>query len=87
MNATSQIRIDPAESASESGALAGLDLFPVTIASLGTPAQPVERLMALQAAVARTVDLVTSLRMPALRLPLPAWLRAVPNRPDQGEPT
>ena len=66
-------RIDPAEA--NPSVATGLDLLPISIIALGSPAQPVERLMWLQSATAKAVDLVTSFRFSALRRPLPGWLR------------
>lgn len=50
-------------------------LMPVSIVALGPFSQPVERLMAVQSAVAKLVDLLTT---PGFALPhsLRAWLRA-----------
>lgn len=45
----------------------GLGLFPVSIVALGVPAAPVERLMALQSALARLVGWFAGLRLPRLR--------------------
>jgi hypothetical protein len=46
----------------------GLDLFPVSIIAFGAPAAPVERLIGIQAAVARCVGWLANLRLPRLRL-------------------
>ena len=46
----------------------GLGLIPVSIVALGAPAQPVERLMALQSAIARLVGWLADLRLPRVRL-------------------
>lgn len=58
----------------------GLSLMPVSIIALGVPAAPVERLIWLQSAIARSVDWLASLRLPRFR---PAAFRFHPTR--QGE--
>ena len=48
-----------------------LGLVPVSIIALGAPTQPVERMMAVQSAVARLVGWLADLRLPRLRLAPP----------------
>jgi uncharacterized membrane protein YkgB len=53
----------------------GLGLIPVSIVALGSLEAPVERLMTLQSAIAKLVDVIATL---SVRLPLrtrSAWLR------------
>ena len=45
-----------------------LGLVPVSIIALGAPTQPVDRMMAVQSAVARLVGWFADLRLPRLRL-------------------
>lgn len=60
----------------------GLDLFPVSIIAFGAPAQPVERLMAVQSAVARLVGWLADLHLPRLHLALPASARQTTSQGD-----
>lgn len=53
----------------------GLSLFPVTIIALGTPTAPVERLIGLQSAVSKGVDLILNLQLCLPRFTRPTWLR------------
>jgi len=59
----------------------GLELFPVSIIALGTPAAPVERLIAVQSAVARLVGWLADLRLPRLRLAPPLHSAEQGDRP------
>jgi hypothetical protein len=59
----------------------GLDLFPVSIIAFGAPAQPVERLMAVQSAVARLVGWLVDLRPPRLRVAPPLQSAEQGDRP------
>lgn len=53
----------------------GLSLFPVSIVALGVPEAPVERLMGVQSAISKGVELLATLRLPLPRFTRPAWLR------------
>jgi hypothetical protein len=57
----------------------GLSLFPVSIVALGTPEAPVERLMGVQSAISKGVELLAALRLPLPRFTRPAWLRFHPT--------
>jgi hypothetical protein len=48
-------------------------LFPVSVVAVGAPAEPVERLIALQSATARAVQALTEIRQIKLRLPFQRW--------------
>jgi hypothetical protein len=66
------------ESASSSGAFgapAFVALLPASVVALGSAKQPVDRLMALQSAVARGVDLVTQAGRLRLSLSAHGWPR------------
>lgn len=58
-----------------------LDLMPVSIIALGAPAQPVERMMAVQSAVARLVGWLADLRLPRLRVAPPLHSAEQGDRP------
>jgi hypothetical protein len=58
-----------------------LGLVPVSIIALGAPAQPVERLMAVQSAVARLVGWLADLRLPRLRVAPPLRSAEQGDRP------
>lgn len=75
-NSELTMQIDPAEAVVARSATDGLALIPVSVTALGTPARPIEQLMALQAALARVVDLLAAPRHIRPRLALPTWLRA-----------
>ena len=53
----------------------GLSLFPASIVALGAPAAPVERLMGVQSAISKGVELLATLRLPLPWFSRPAWLR------------
>lgn len=59
----------------------GFGLIPVSIIAHGAPAQPVERLMALQSAIARLVGWLADLRLPRLRLAPPLHSAEQGDRP------
>lgn len=59
----------------------GLDLFPVSIIAFGAPAQPVERLMAVQSAIARLAGWLADLRLPRLRVAQPLQSAEQGDRP------
>ena len=61
----------------------GLSLFPVSIVALGAPEAPVERLMGVQSAISKGVELLATLRLPLPRFTRPAWLRFHPT--SQGD--
>lgn len=61
-------RRDPAEAWNDPRPADGLSLFPVTIAALGSPVTPAERLMALQSGVAKLVEFLTTFRPSRPRL-------------------
>lgn len=61
----------------------GLSLFPVSIVALGAPEAPVERLMGVQSAISKGVELLAALRLPLPRFTRPAWLRFHPT--SQGD--
>ena len=76
----------PETDKNETDQIAAFDLHPTAIVALGAPAQPVERMMATQAAIGRLVDLLC--RLPALlsfnlRTPLNPVLR--PGRAQPGD--
>ena len=56
-----------------------LGLTPVSIIAFGAPTQPVDRMMAVQSAVARLVGWLAALRLPRLRLAPP------PHSAEQGD--
>ena len=56
-------------------AAAGLDLFPISVVTFGSPAGSDQRLMAVQSAVAKCVAMLAALRLSSLHLPRPSWLR------------
>ena len=58
-----------------------LGLMPVSIIAFGAPAQPVERMMAVQSAVARLVGWLADLRLPRLRLAPPLHSAEQGDRP------
>ncbi|MBA4100320.1 MAG: hypothetical protein C0484_26545 [Rhodospirillum sp.] len=58
-----------------------LGLVPVSIIALGAPAQPVERLMAVQSAIARLVGWLADLRLPRLRFAPPLRSAEQGDRP------
>jgi hypothetical protein len=56
-------------------------LMPVSIIALGAPTQPVERLMAVQSAIARLVGWLADLRLPRLRFTPPLHSTEQGDRP------
>jgi alkanesulfonate monooxygenase SsuD/methylene tetrahydromethanopterin reductase-like flavin-dependent oxidoreductase (luciferase family) len=52
---------------------ASIALLPVSVVAVGSPEQPVDRLMALQSATARGVHMVTQVARIRLSLPLHGW--------------
>ena len=68
---------DPRAPDSKFGVPTWVSLLPVSVATFGSPEQPVERLMALQSALAKAVHLVTSVGRFRLRSYLRGLLRFV----------
>jgi len=66
---------DPRAPNSKFGVPTWVSLLPVSVATFGSPEQPVERLMALQSALAKAVHLVTSVGRFRLRPSLRELLR------------
>jgi len=58
-----------------SGSSFGLDLYPSSVVAFDSQHEPVERLMALQSAVARGVHLLASISLRWPSLSLSEWLR------------
>jgi len=58
---------DPAESDGAFGAPTWVALLPVSVVALGTPTQPVERLMTLQSGFDKLVLMLTRVRWPQPR--------------------
>jgi len=61
----SDIRQDPARTA-------GLDLLPAAIVACGAPDEHAPRLLALQSAIAKAVQVLAAFRLSSLHLPRPA---------------
>jgi hypothetical protein len=76
----SDTRQDPARAA-------GLDLLPAAIVACGAPGEPAPRLLALQSAIAKAVQMLAAFRLSGLHVPRPAWPRLRATEQTRGEPT